>query len=374
MKLDASKLYSDPMFNYGTELMTNPNVGQALQRGTQRTMAGLEHEKKQKKELDKEKIGKAIAKAMTDPEMRTPEGRRQIAKTMAETHPEASPEELFSLIQFGEKMYEGGDKMTEYQKAQIDLGQERNDISRSKKGTNLSIDPETGMVSFSQGGMNNGATGKKMPLSGNYELDKKLAASDAKTIEAARLTSRQADNMLTAADEFDASWKDIGDSEVGKIQGHISPYYSGNAQKMQAAGNKMALLSKEILGMPANNFSDADRQFLVDANPGLTQDKDVSKVVSRFARVAGMRVQEYSNFLEAYAQKNGSLSGANAQWQRFGKENSILQSDGQIDEVAASNWSGYLAPPTHGGAEQNPGGQPAQAPSSSGIKFIGFEE
>lgn len=143
-------------------------------------------------------------------------------------------------------------------------------------------------------------------------IQQEMAKIDAKSVGDSREALRQAISMRSSLDAFGEAQQQVPSWEQGRLAGRASPYFSATAQAAQTYGNQVSLLAKTLLGMPSNNFSDADRQFLIDASVGLTKKPEANRQVVSKLKVLLDQSVRYNQALEKQLNETGNLSGAAA--------------------------------------------------------------
>lgn len=132
----------------------------------------------------------------------------------------------------------------------------------------------------------------------------------------------------------------------------LDPSKVGDAQALQAMTNELVLGKIGAGGLPANNFSDADRQFLTDTLPKLGNDPRANKILIEAAR----RVQN-ANLQRAldYQQWKSDPANKNRSFEDF--ELSKAQTTSQMDRFGdLQKQAQSLLPQDSGGQSGNAGG------------------
>jgi hypothetical protein len=134
----------------------------------------------------------------------------------------------------------------------------------------------------------------------------------------------------------------------------LDPKKVGDAQALQAMTNELVLGKIGAGGLPANNFSDADRQFLSDTLPRLGNDPRANKLLIEAARRVNQtniqRALDYQTWAEDPANKGKSFERFEteqakrvSQMDRFGdlrKQAESLVSPASVSgNVGGINWS-----------------------------------
>lgn len=140
-------------------------------------------------------------------------------------------------------------------------------------------------------------------------LNKELAKVDAATIKDSRESTKSVMALNSSLKSFEDAIQDVPSMLQGPIAGRIAPYVNQNAQTARAASNQAALLAKSILGMPNNNFSEGDREFLVQASAGLKNSPEANKKIIAGLRDLAQRTIDYNAALENAAYTQGNLRG-----------------------------------------------------------------
>jgi hypothetical protein len=140
-------------------------------------------------------------------------------------------------------------------------------------------------------------------------FEKELAKKDAETLQLARAGVEQLVPFQQALNTFKKNVSETPDVLFGPLAGKASPLFSDNAQAIRSDANTVTLLSRALLKMPAGNFSDADRDFLQNANVGLGISKEANKKVAARLEELVSQYINYTKTLEDRAAKTGQISG-----------------------------------------------------------------
>lgn len=108
------------------------------------------------------------------------------------------------------------------------------------------------------------------------------------------------------------------------------------------AGGITLELAKAMKGA----LSDKDIAFLQRQTPNSSVSNEVATVMHNAFRAAGRRKEDMAAFYRTWAERNGSLSGADAAWNRFANENDLFVEDrstvGGLRVNTGADWSKYV--------------------------------
>jgi hypothetical protein len=139
--------------------------------------------------------------------------------------------------------------------------------------------------------------------------NKQIAQADEKLLEDSRDQTKKAVGIITSLNEADKEFKKISPYLTGPVVGKFGPLFSQKSQALQSLTNSLALQSKDLLNMPSNNFSEADRQFLVDIAGGIHVGPEAFKDISgRLRRLTSQSIS-YNRSLENHYKEHGNLVG-----------------------------------------------------------------
>jgi hypothetical protein len=152
-------------------------------------------------------------------------------------------------------------------------------------------------------------------------FEAEIAKKDAETLQKSRDAISQAIPMRNSLIAFKEAIQKVPSSMQGKFIGKIAPYISADAQAAQAPANQVALLAKSLLGMPSNTFSEADRNFLVSATVGLTNEPKANKfIIDKLEKMLDQAVR-YNEGAENSIATKGNLNNFASEFynQEYGK-------------------------------------------------------
>lgn len=145
----------------------------------------------------------------------------------------------------------------------------------------------------------------------------------------------------------------------------LDPKGVGSAQALAALSNESVLGKIGPGGLPANNFSDADREFLTGTVQRLGNDPRANKLIievgRRVAQIDIERAKGYQKFKADPANKSKGFEDFELSWsEQVAKQDRF----GDLRKEAES----IVGPPRNdiGGTIQNPGAAPQRGPSSQG--------
>jgi hypothetical protein len=146
----------------------------------------------------------------------------------------------------------------------------------------------------------------------------------------------------------------------------LDPKGVGSAQAVQSLINESVLGKIGAGGLPANNFSDADREFIVKIFPGLGDDPQANKIriegARRMAQLDIERAKEFQKFKANPANKGKGFEDFELLW---GDEMSRKDVFGDLRKQAETLVG---APRTDIGGTLNNHGSAPTAPDRSAIE------
>lgn len=188
----------------------------------------------------------------------------------------------------------------------------------------------------------------------------KLAPQDSKYISEARTTSQQLANVVPSVKRFmdlnrqvgtGAGFAIPGVSMVGRVDPRIA--------EMQSITDKLTPAMRQ--GMPGA-ASDRDVAMFQSATVGLNKPGDANQSVANAIVAASKRQQDYVAFLENYAKTNGSLLGAQEDWDAYAAANPMFAEGGKgvLQVNKTTPWREFF-----GEAKAAPAGAPARRPAAA---------
>jgi hypothetical protein len=197
-------------------------------------------------------------------------------------------------------------------------------------GTNLTVDPTTGAITFSQGGT--GQPGAAYdPTRDPGQLAKKLSEADVKAIEGYREAAVVADDLGATIDGLEMTIGNVGyTGPGGELYGTLDDVVGVLPGDSGSRGAAKSLAMEAQLAMTAKTkgaITDREMGMFRQAVPGLGQTKDGNTQIIAAMRAMTNRVKTRASFMEEYASANGSLNGAQDAWRRYIEENPVLTSD-----------------------------------------------
>lgn len=214
-------------------------------------------------------------------------------------------------------------------------------------GTSLTVDPETGAVTFNQGGP--ARSGMPVdPTRNPSQLTKKLSDADAKLIEGYREAAVAADDLGATIDGLEMTIGNVGytgpggelygkvDDLVGVLPGDSGSRGAVRSQSMEAQLSMTAKTKGAI--------TDREMGMFKAAVPSLEQTAEGNQQIIAAMRAATNRVKTRAYFMEEYATANGSLNGAQQAWDQYMNDNPILgqNDDGSLVVFEEADWTPYL--------------------------------
>jgi flagellum-specific peptidoglycan hydrolase FlgJ len=168
-------------------------------------------------------------------------------------------------------------------------------------------------------------------------FDKAMAQQDAKNVESARDSAKQADTVLN---QLDILKTNAPDADLGVGSG-----FTGFMNKLPIIGDSKKAQANEAIDQQSNtlalanrkempgSMSDADREFLVATVPrrGLTPEQFNYSV--QVQQKGWERVKEYQSAKIQWAEDHGGLKGFQAAWDKYSKENPLFPQAQRKDNV-----------------------------------------
>lgn len=240
---------------------------------------------------------------------------------------------------YGEEAFELENKMQQNELARLLTGAKVSDALRRKPPTTRSFpintqgDLRTEEFDETTGTWREVAVGRKSPLVQNNIGDKaatagavELAKEDAK-----RLTKADEDaalartgiagmermkEILTAPGMRTGTGAGAESAIAGGIQSFtgIDPTKIGLidpalADEFKALSNQAVLVGRRVMQMPASGFSDADRQFLEKANPGLGMRPEANERLIKLGYLSSHYLNERQKLMDEQLRNQGNLKG-----------------------------------------------------------------
>lgn len=171
------------------------------------------------------------------------------------------------------------------------------------RGSELSVDPATGAVTFTQGGVQ-----KSTPLA------KELAKADAEFVKTSRENAQLANSVLNVLGEQQKKIAETPGALTGPVVGKVSPYLPfGLGTKPQELENihaQVTLQARKLFEMPASNFSNADLMFLQQAaGGGILRDKKALEESNRRLQNIARNIINNRSAVEKTLKEKGTLLG-----------------------------------------------------------------
>lgn len=89
-------------------------------------------------------------------------------------------------------------------------------------------------------------------------------------------------------------------------------------------------------------ISDNEMKTFTKASPGIENTRAGNERIANAMEASAQRTVEKANFLRAYIENNGSLSGSEAAWRKFVNENPIIDKDFNLNLNNVGSWQNYL--------------------------------
>lgn len=162
---------------------------------------------------------------------------------------------------------------------------------------------------------------------GNGRGSGKLAPTDAKYLSEARTSAQQLNTVVPSVKRFmdlnrqvgtGAGFAIPGVSMVGRIDPRIA--------EMQSITDKLTPAMRQ--GLPGA-ASDRDIAMFQSATVGLNKPGDANQSVANAIIAGAKRQQDYVAFLENFAKTNGSLLGAQEEWDAYAAANPMFEDSGK---------------------------------------------
>ena len=197
---------------------------------------------------------------------------------------------------------------------------------------------------------------------GNGRGSGKLAPQDSKYIAEARTSSQQLSNTLPLVQRFIKLNEDVS---TGGMMG--SNAFSGAAALVSPKVAEMKAITDKLTpamrqGLPGA-ASDRDIAMFQSATVGLGKPGPANQSVAVALKGAVKRQQDYVAYLENYARKNGSLLGAQEEWDVYASENPMFTDEGRgvLKVNPTTPWRTYFGE----AAPQRSGARPQSAPAGA---------
>lgn len=89
-------------------------------------------------------------------------------------------------------------------------------------------------------------------------------------------------------------------------------------------------------------ISDNEMKTFTKASPGIENTRTGNERIANAMEASAQRTVEKANFLRAYIEQNGSLSGSESAWIKFVNENPVIDKDFNLNLDNVGNWQNYL--------------------------------
>jgi hypothetical protein len=197
---------------------------------------------------------------------------------------------------------------------------------------------------------------------GNGRGSGKLAPQDSKDISEARTAAQQLAGTLPLVNRFIQLNEDVstggmmGNSLVAGARAMVDP----KVAEMKAITDKLTPAMRQ--GLPGA-ASDRDIAMFQSATVGLGKPGPANQSVAVAMRAATKRQQDYVAYLEDYARKNGSLLGAQEEWDAYAAANPMFndQGSGVLKLNKTTPWREYFGSANPAASGQAPAITGAQA-------------
>lgn len=213
------------------------------------------------------------------------------------------------------------------------------------------VNPQTGEVIF-----------KGAPKAGDTPLGKALLKSDIKQIDQLRKDADAATTMKADVAQMRSALKDVG--AQGPISGRLNQLADtatfglapGSRGARDFVESKGTALQLGFTNMTKGAISDREMGLFSNAVPSVSKTEEGSnKIMNAMDAGAERKIQE-RDFKEAWLDTYGSLTGANATWNKYINENPILDQNMNVNRENISNWDTYLQqqPKIDGSVKEDP--------------------
>lgn len=190
----------------------------------------------------------------------------------------------------------------------------------------------------------------------------KLAPQDSKYISEARTSAQQLSATVPLVDRFielnTKVWTGgaLGNNTLAGAAAMFDP----RVAEMKAITDRLTPAMRQ--GMPGA-ASDRDVAMFQSATVGLGKPGPANQSVARALKAGAKRQADYVAFLENYAKENGSLLGAQEEWDAYAAANPMFDQDdkGNLTIRKQTPWRQYFG--TSGGPAAAKGSSPASRPS-----------
>ncbi|MEP5761152.1 MAG: phage tail tip lysozyme [Litoreibacter sp.] len=193
------------------------------------------------------------------------------------------------------------------------------------------------------------------------QFAKKLSDADAATITEERTRARSAGDIESLANQLETvigkvGYTGPGGEVYGKVDDAIGilPGDSGARGAFRSMAMEAQLSFTE---KTSGAITDREMGMFKTAAPNLTQTEDGNSQIIEVMRAGAARVQARAQFMERFAQANGSLENAQAAWARFMDDNPMIESTPQgLKVMQSGDFNPYLT--TQAGGSVGLGGAP----------------
>lgn len=203
--------------------------------------------------------------------------------------------------------------------------------------------------------------------------DKQLNKADIKKIERADINAEQTADALSRIQNFKRAVRDYGGTGILEpykiLAGQVGQSVGVDVvdPKALAAGEQIKSFGAEFLNQFIQGTKGAVSEKEVDiyrgASPGIDKTTKGNMRIANAMEAALQRKAQKSEFLRSYYDEKGSLTGAENAWNKFVRENPIIDKELNINRRNIENWGPYIYGNSSQGQKSKT--QPAQATQST---------
>lgn len=188
------------------------------------------------------------------------------------------------------------------------------------------------------------------------EFQKQTDKDEAARIKGAVEEAQNASDIVASLDRFEQIGAATGiASPVQKRVAQIGAFFgneeakraSAKFESAEALSNEFAFLATKVL---KGSISEREIKLAQQQYPALLNTPEGNRIISQTHKASAQRKIQRSEFLQQYRAQNGTLAGADRQFNQFLKDNPILsESDGKlVVNTDLGNTSQYLNPDFEG--------------------------
>lgn len=187
----------------------------------------------------------------------------------------------------------------------------------------------------------------------------KLSAQEEKALLAARDGAQKMRGVAADADRFVSLNNDVSTGGVDDwgIIGQATSLFSPKKAEMRAIGERMVPVQREA---GSGAMSDRDVEMYRAATLSIDKPGPTNQALGGVLKAGSQRQGDYAAFLDFYAQRNGTLLGAEEAWGSYANANPLF------DKGKTGTTIRKVTPWRQWFGVGGPGGRPAQGPAQRG--------